>query len=137
MTAAGRPVVFIHGLWLHATSWGPWTELFQTAGYLPLAPGWPGEPDTVEESRNHPELVAGTGIDDAVEHYAQIIRGLDAPPVVIGHSFGGLIGQRESRGPLCPDHPGLGPPAGRDRPLLRRPDRPAAARRKPRGRGSG
>src|ERR1700677_3463922 len=94
MTAAGRPVVFIHGLWLHATSWGPWTELFRTAGYLPLAPGWPGEPDTVEESRNHPELVAGTGIDDAVEHYAQIIRGLAAPPVVIGHSFGGLIVQR-------------------------------------------
>ena len=94
MTTAGTPVVFIHGLWLHATSWGPWTELFQTAGYLPLAPGWPGEPDTVEESRNHPELVAGTGIDDVVEHYAQIIRGLAAPPVVIGHSFGGLIVQR-------------------------------------------
>jgi non-heme chloroperoxidase len=94
MTSPGSPVVFIHGLWLHATSWGPWLELFQTAGYVPLAPGWPGEPDTVEESRNHPELVAGTGIDDAVEHYAQIIRGLDAPPVVIGHSFGGLIVQR-------------------------------------------
>jgi non-heme chloroperoxidase len=94
MTSAGTPVVFIHGLWLHATSWGPWMELFQTAGYLPLAPGWPGEPDTVEESRNRPELVAGKGINDVVEHYAQIIRGLDTRPVVIGHSFGGLIVQR-------------------------------------------
>jgi len=94
MTSAGSHVVFVHGLWLHATSWGPWTELFQTAGYVPLAPGWPGEPDTVEESRGHPELVAGKGIDDVVEHYAKIIRGLDARPVVIGHSFGGLIAQR-------------------------------------------
>ena len=94
MTSSNGHVVFIHGLWLHATSWGPWTELFQTAGYAPLAPGWPGEPDTVEETRSHPEQVAGKGINDVVEHYAQIIRGLDSPPVVIGHSFGGLIVQR-------------------------------------------
>jgi len=94
MTSAGSHVVFVHGLWLHATSWGTWAELFQAAGYVPLAPGWPGEPDTVEESRGQPELVAGKGIDDVVEHYAQIIRGLDARPVVIGHSFGGLIAQR-------------------------------------------
>ena len=94
MTSADGHVVFIHGLWLHATSWGPWTDLFQTAGYAPLAPGWPGEPNTVEETRSHSEQVAGKGIDDVVEHYAQIIRGLDSLPVVIGHSFGGLIVQR-------------------------------------------
>ena len=94
MTSAGSHVVFIHGLWLHATSWTPWKELFQTAGYTPLAPGWPGEPDTVEEARSHPDQVAGKGIDDVVGHYAQIIRGLDTPPIVIGHSFGGLIVQR-------------------------------------------
>ena len=73
---------------------GPVDEAFQAAGYTPLAPGWPGEPDTVEEARSHPDQVAGKGIDDVVEHYSQIIRGLDAPPVVIGHSFGGLIAQR-------------------------------------------
>ena len=94
MTPAGRPVVFINGLWLHADSWAPWTELFQTAGYLPLAPGWPGASNTVAETRGHPNRVAGKGIEDVVEHYAQIIRGLDTPPVVIGHSFGGLIVQR-------------------------------------------
>ena len=94
MTSAGSHVVFIHGLWLHATSWTPWKELFQTAGYTPLAPGWPGEPDTVEEARSHPDQVAGKGIDDVVGHYAQIIRGLDTQPIVIGHSFGGLIAQR-------------------------------------------
>jgi non-heme chloroperoxidase len=94
MTPAGSPVVFIHGLWLHASSWGSWVELFTEAGYAPLAPGWPGTSSTVEETRRHPGDVAGKGIDDVVEHYAQIIRGLDAPPVVIGHSFGGLIVQR-------------------------------------------
>src|SRR5258708_38831299 len=90
----GRPVVFVRGLWLHATSWGPWVELFREAGYAPMAPGWPGTSDTVEETRREPGKVAGQGIDEVVEHYAQIIRGLDSPPVVIGHSFGGLIVQR-------------------------------------------
>lgn len=94
MTEPGTPTVFVHGLWLHASSWEPWLELFQDAGYAPIAPGWPGEPDTVEESRRNPELVADTGIDAVVDHYAGIIRGLGARPVVIGHSFGGLIAQR-------------------------------------------
>src|SRR5437763_6851584 len=91
---AGGPVVFVHGLWLHASSWGPWAELFRESGYQPLTPGWPGEPDTAEEARNDPGRTAGKGIDEVVEHYAQVIAGLDARPVVVGHSFGGLIAQR-------------------------------------------
>jgi alpha-beta hydrolase superfamily lysophospholipase len=87
----GRPVVFIHGLWLHATSWTPWMDLFRAQGYQPIAPGWPGEPDTVEEARTHPELVADTTIDAATEHFADIIANLDDVPVLVGHSFGGLI----------------------------------------------
>ena len=63
-------------------------------GLRAAVPGWPGDADTVEETRRQPERVAGKGIDDVVAHYAQIIRGLNAPPVVIGHSFGGLIAQR-------------------------------------------
>ena len=88
------PAVFIHGLWLHATSWGPWLDLFREAGYEPVAPGWPHEPDTVAAAREQPELVANTSIDEAVEHYATIIAGLGAPPVIIGHSFGGLITEK-------------------------------------------
>jgi pimeloyl-ACP methyl ester carboxylesterase len=68
--------------------------MFSEAGYEPLMPGWPGIPDTVEEARADPGRAAGKGIDDVVAHYAQVIAGLDTRPVVIGHSFGGLIAQR-------------------------------------------
>ncbi|WP_433824497.1 alpha/beta hydrolase [Actinoplanes sp. CA-015351] len=88
------PVVFIHGLWLHASSWQPWSDLFAERGYDPIAPGWPGEPETVAAARSNPEAVAGFGIDDVTNHYAAIIRGLPTPPVIIGHSFGGLITQK-------------------------------------------
>ncbi len=94
MAQPARPAVFVHGLWLHGSSWGPWLELFQEAGYTATAPGWPGDADTVAAARRDPGQVAGKGIDEVVDHYARIIRGLEAPPVIIGHSFGGLIAQR-------------------------------------------
>jgi alpha-beta hydrolase superfamily lysophospholipase len=85
------PVVFIHGLWLHSTSWEPWAELFRAAGYEPILPEWPGVPDTVAEAREHPETQAGVGFDEIVEHHAQVVSSLPEPPVLIGHSFGGLV----------------------------------------------
>jgi non-heme chloroperoxidase len=94
MTDTGTPVVFVHGLWLHSTSWEPWQELFSEAGYEPVAPGWPGTSATVAETRRDPAKVAGYGINDVVEHYEQIIRAIPGHPVVVGHSFGGLIAQR-------------------------------------------
>lgn len=75
-------------------SWGPWTELFRERGYAPLAPGWPGDPDTVEQARAHPEALADHGIDDVVAHYATLIAALDAKPILVGHSFGGMIAQK-------------------------------------------
>jgi pimeloyl-ACP methyl ester carboxylesterase len=94
MTTPPTPVVFIHGLWLHATSWTPWLDLFREAGYAPIAPGWPNEPATVEEARKQPDAVADLGIDDVTGHFAKIIESLDARPVIIGHSFGGLITEK-------------------------------------------
>jgi pimeloyl-ACP methyl ester carboxylesterase len=94
MATSAKPAVFIHGLWLHASSWGPWLDLFRDAGYEPIAPGWPNEPPTVEEARERPDLVANLGIDDVTTHFAGIIDSLDAPPVILGHSFGGLVTEK-------------------------------------------
>ncbi len=89
-----RPVVFIHGLWMHASSWAPWVEKFRAAGYEPVAPGWPNEPATVAEARARPELVADIGIDEAAGHFGDIVKGLGDDTVLIGHSFGGLIAEK-------------------------------------------
>lgn len=94
MPTTRMPVLFVHGLWLHATSWEPWVELFADEGYDPSAPGWPDDPATVSEARAEPQRMADHGIDDVVGHYAKIIAGLEAKPVLIGHSFGGTIVQK-------------------------------------------
>jgi len=95
MTATSlAPVVFIHGLWLHASSWQPWVDRFQESGYPATAPGWPGDGDTVEATRANPEAVANHGVDEVTEHFARIIERLPRKPIVIGHSFGGLIVER-------------------------------------------
>jgi len=88
---AGTPVVFVHGLWLHASSWQPWVELFNAAGYEAIAPGWPGDSDTVQATRDNADAVANYGVEQVTGYFADIISELPARPIVIGHSFGGLI----------------------------------------------
>jgi non-heme chloroperoxidase len=88
------PVVFVHGLWLLASSWDPWRALFEESGYVTLAPSWPDDPETVEEARRHPEVFANKGVAQITDHYADIIRQLKSRPAIMGHSFGGLITQR-------------------------------------------
>jgi pimeloyl-ACP methyl ester carboxylesterase len=94
MAEERKPVVFVHGLWLHASSWGSWVDLFGENGYEATAPGWPGDADTVEETRANAAAVADFGINAVVDHYAQAIGALEQKPIAIGHSFGGLIVQR-------------------------------------------
>ena len=91
---SGRtPVVFIHGLWLLPSSWDRWATVFEEAGYAPLTPGWPDDPDTVEEAKAHPEVFANKTIGQVADHYADVIGKLNKKPAVIGHSFGGLLAQ--------------------------------------------
>jgi pimeloyl-ACP methyl ester carboxylesterase len=91
MSETSRPVVFIHGLWLHASSWQPWIELFAANGYQPVAPGWPGDPDTVEQARADSDAIADRGIEEVTDNYRKIIESLDGSPILVGHSFGGMI----------------------------------------------
>ena len=69
--ASGRtPVVFVHGLWLLPSSWDRWRGVFDDAGYTTLAPGWPDDPETVEEAKAHPEVFANKTIGQVADHYS-------------------------------------------------------------------
>jgi non-heme chloroperoxidase len=89
-----QPVVFVHGLWLLPSSWDRWRRTFEEAGYATLAPGWPDDPETVEEARAHPEVFAGKKIQAVTEHHLEVARTLTVKPALVGHSFGGLIVQK-------------------------------------------
>jgi alpha-beta hydrolase superfamily lysophospholipase len=82
------PVVFVHGLWLLPSSWDRWAQVFEDAGYVALTPGWPDDPETVQEAKAHPEAFAGKSIGQVADHFKTIIGGLDKKPAVIGHSCG-------------------------------------------------
>lgn len=89
-----RPVVFVHGLWLLASSWDAWKGFFEENGYIGLAPGWPDDPDTVRQALDKPEVFAHKMVQQITDHYLDVIGELAVTPTVIGHSFGGLIAQK-------------------------------------------
>src|ERR1700694_5960847 len=88
-----RPVVFVHGLWLLPSGWNRWAALFEEAGLVALTPGWPDDPQTVEEAAGHPEVFAGKTVGQVADHVAGVIQKLHQAPAIVGHSFGGLITQ--------------------------------------------
>jgi len=91
--SGSTPVVFIHGLWLLPSSWDRWAQLFAEAGYAPLTPGWPDDPETVQEARANPDVFAKKTVGQVADHVAEVIGRLSSKPAVIGHSFGGLLAQ--------------------------------------------
>lgn len=99
MTYPSRPraktatIVLIHGLWMTPLSWEKWVERYEDRGHRVLAPAWPGMEGEVEELRRDPRPMRGLGVEKIVDHYADIIRGLDEPPIIMGHSFGGAFVQ--------------------------------------------
>src|SRR5579859_4790731 len=93
-TSGLQPVVFVHGLWLLSSSWDNWRALFEEQGYTTLAPGWPDDPETVEEAKRDSQVFANKKIKQVTDHYVDAIRQLKTKPAIIGHSFGGLIAQK-------------------------------------------
>jgi non-heme chloroperoxidase len=92
--ASGRtPVVFIHGLWLLPSSWDRWGDLFESAGYSAVKPGWPDDPETVADAKAHPQVFAGKSVGQVADYVSGIVKRLRKKPAVIGHSFGGLLAQ--------------------------------------------
>ena len=85
------PLMLIHGAWLSVRSWENFAEYFENRGFAVSAPEWPRKEGDVEELREETEELKGLGIAEIVDHYHAKIRALDEPPVLIGHSFGGLI----------------------------------------------
>src|SRR3989440_6963420 len=88
-----RTIVLIHGMWMTPLSWEHWAKRYSDQGHPVLAPAWPGLEAEPDELRRDPSPLRGLSITDVVDHYDKIIRGLDQPPIIIGHSFGGLFTQ--------------------------------------------
>jgi pimeloyl-ACP methyl ester carboxylesterase len=91
--SGNTPVVFIHGLWLLPSSWQAWADFFRQAGYSPLMPDWPDDPQTVEEARTNPDVLAKKTLKQVADHTTEIINALEKKPAVLGHSTGGLLAQ--------------------------------------------
>ena len=85
------PLMLIHGAWLSARSWERFADYFDKRGFAVSAPEWPRKHGDVEELREGAGELAGLGLDEIVDHYEALTRELDQSPVLIGHSFGGLI----------------------------------------------
>ncbi|GAT71808.1 hypothetical protein MHM582_0273 [Microbacterium sp. HM58-2] len=93
-TTEKTPIVLIHGLWMTPKSWDTWAERFRAQGHEVIVPGWPGIDDrSVADIRRDPSALKGIGLKKIVDHYERIIRKLPVKPIIMGHSFGGVITQ--------------------------------------------
>lgn len=86
-------IVFVHGLWLHGESWNQWIKFFGENGYDTVAASWPGDAESTEATRKNAIAVAGYGVTEVSDHIAVQLKAFEKKPILIGHSFGGLIVQ--------------------------------------------
>ncbi len=86
-------IVLIPGLWMTALSWELWVKHYGEKAYSVIAANWPGMEGDIELLRRDPSSFANLGLTDVVDHYDQIIRELETPPIIIGHGVGGLVTQ--------------------------------------------
>ncbi len=92
-TTTRLPIVFVHGLWLHGESWNKWLDFFRENGYEAVAASWPGDAETTEATRRNARAVAGYGVTEIAQHIAGQLKAFTQKPILIGHSFGGLLVQ--------------------------------------------
>jgi pimeloyl-ACP methyl ester carboxylesterase len=113
-------IVLIHGLWMTPLCWENWSKRFQSHGYQVISPGWPRiDNKKVDEIRRNPDLVRGIGLEEITKHYEKIILWQDSPPIIMGHSIGGIIMQMLlNRGLGCA---GVGISAGQTKGVLKLP----------------
>ena len=86
-------IVLINGLWMTALSWELWVKHYTDKGYRVIAANWPGMDGDIEQIRRDPSRLATLGLTEVVDHYEQLIRGLETAPIIIGHGLGGLVAQ--------------------------------------------
>jgi pimeloyl-ACP methyl ester carboxylesterase len=92
MATGNAPIVLIHGLWMPPHSWRGWIERYRAAGHTVHAPAWPGVSE-LDDELDHTKAPAEIGVGQVVDHYAAFVQTLPEPPILMGHSFGGLITQ--------------------------------------------
>ena len=115
LTPTKTPIVLIHGLWMTPKSWTTWAEHFRAQGHEVLVPGWPGIEDrSVADIRRDPSALEGIGLTQIADHYERVIRELPVKPIIMGHSFGGLLTQMLADRELGATYVGVTPgqPAG-------------------------
>ena len=86
-------IVLVHGLWMTPRSWEGWVDYYDAKGYTVVTPGYPGFDIEVEALRENPEVIARLTVPETVDHLASVIEALGAPPIIMGHSFGGTLTQ--------------------------------------------
>jgi pimeloyl-ACP methyl ester carboxylesterase len=86
-------IVLVHGLWMTPRSWEHWRSYYEQKGFRVLTPAYPGFEIEVEQLRENPDIIANLTVPETVDHLADIIDALDTPPIIMGHSFGGVISQ--------------------------------------------
>lgn len=93
MNTSSKTILLIHGLWVTPRSWEHFQRRYEARGYRVIAPAWPGIEGSVEDMQRDPSSFNGIGIEQVLEHYTRIIQSLPEKPIIIGHSYGGLITQ--------------------------------------------
>jgi len=91
--SGAQPIVFVHGLWLLGGSWGRWADFFAERGFSPVVVDWPGDQASVADAHANPASLAGLSVTEVADHVAEVASGLNRRPVLVGHSFGGLLVQ--------------------------------------------